>query len=385
MRRCAGLWVTLFSVPLMAACLQGCTVPIIAYAEIVAHDELCRYANSRLPCPNDIVWRGTRSEFYRITGEVQYGDERIVYDQTVESKYKIGRRRDLDRITRIFEAGARIHDPYTLAHRLKDGSALLLRLPSADGLWDDLEGYDTGQYTAEEIARKFRPPDEFLPELSWVDDLETPTLKERYLSEAYYTQPNARLKIVRPFKLEFVPTSQEAEAVAAAQRAAAPKLAKKAEDHPELVALYALSPPQWSSHPEIADFLKTVPQAELSILPKDLKEIIRQIGIENRWGVPRYTQAGISQPTKYPDTKGMLFGADPEQYADAAIPLDCDVEARLCRPMLDARGYYRGEYAMKFTKGEFELAFPSGSAQGWLGRAIYVRSLDQIFYVSFTP
>ena len=202
MRRCAGLLVPLFATLLMATCLQGCTLPVIAYAEIVAHDELCRYANSMLPCPNDIVWRGTRSEFYRLTGEVQYGGERIVYDQTVETKYKIGRRRDSDQITRIYELGARIHDPYTLAHRLKDGSALLLRLPTADGLWDDLEGYDTGQYTAEEVARKFRPPDEFLPELSWVDDLETPTLKERYLSEAYYTQPNARLRIVRPFKLE---------------------------------------------------------------------------------------------------------------------------------------------------------------------------------------
>ena len=324
-------------------------------------------------------------KFYRLTGEVQYGGERIVYDQTVETKYKIGRRRDSDQITKIYELGARIHDPYTLAHRLKDGSALLLRPPTADGLWDDLEGYDTGQYTAEEVARKFRPPDEFLPELSWVDDLETPTLKERYLSEAYYTQPNARLRIVRPFKFEFVPASKEAEAVAAAQRAAAPKLAKKAESHPELVALYTLSRPQWSSHPEIADFLKTVSQTELSILPNDLTETIRRIGIENRWGVPTRTHAGISRPTKYPDTKGMLFGADPERYADAAIPLDCNVEARRCRPILETRGYYRGTYAMEFTKGKFELAFPSGSARAWLGSAIYLRSLDQIFYVSFTP
>ena len=166
-----------------------------------------------LPCPNDIVWRGTRSEFYRLTGEVQYGDEHIVYDQTVESKYTIGRRRNSDKITRT---GPEIHEPYVLLHRLKDGSALLLRLPSAYGLWDDVESYDKGQYTPEEIARKFRPLEECLPEIAWVDDPDTPTIKERYLSEAYYAQTNTRLKIVRPFKLEFVPASNDVEAVAAA-------------------------------------------------------------------------------------------------------------------------------------------------------------------------
>jgi hypothetical protein len=193
----------------------------------------------------------------------------------VESKYKIGRRRDSDEIIRIYELGARIHDPYVLAHHLKDGGSLLLRLPSADGLWDDIEGYDEEPHSAEEIARKLRPPAEFLPEMSWVDDPEKPTVKERYLSEAYFTQPNAKLKIIRPFKLEFVPASEGSESVAAAQRAAAPKISKLAEGIPEPAALFAIARSQWSSHPDLAAFLEKSPQTELTILRPN---IVKQSG-----------------------------------------------------------------------------------------------------------
>jgi hypothetical protein len=78
---------------------------------------------------------------------------------------------------------------------------------------------------------------------------------------------------------------------------------------------------------------------------------------------------------------GMLFGVDPERYADAAVPLNCEPETRLCRPLPEARGYYRNSYAMSSLHQGFELAFSSGSIEVRSGTVIYVRSLDQMFYV----
>jgi hypothetical protein len=372
-RRNRRFGLALVGTPLLVAALamSGCTLPVIAYMEITAHDSLCHYGMSRLPCPRDIVWRGVQSQFYRIAGEVQYDGERILYDQVVENRYEVGRRRNSKQIERTGPM-APGYGPYTLAYPLKDGGALLLTLPFTLDLWNENEPFGREPHL---------PPAEFLPALAWVDDLQSPTVKESYVSEAYFSQQKARLKIVRPFRLEPLAPSKELEDQAAAQRAAAPSVSEAAESNPDGIALYSASREQWSGSPEVAAFLQSPPEGEIIVLPAELWQSLLPVRMKVGGGWPAYPRAGIPQPIRYPKTYGRLANSLAGSYADRAIPVDCTPTTRACDVWLDELGYYRGTYAMKIREGSFTLALPQGRVQMKGSGAIYVRSLDRLFLV----
>ncbi|HEX6118592.1 MAG TPA: hypothetical protein VFZ03_04015 [Dongiaceae bacterium] len=160
----------------------------------------------------------SRRDHFRMSGEVEFDGERIVYDEIIQVRTDVGT---------VSTLGLKRGDNRVLVSRkwitrfLRNGGALVMEVPQAGGLFTDLERTDQPPdplWTPSYIKSRKRPPDEYLPEFLWFDKADHPTEVEVYVAESYYAQSKARLRIIHPIRIEFVSRTPEAEAKAMAER-----------------------------------------------------------------------------------------------------------------------------------------------------------------------
>jgi hypothetical protein len=268
---------------------------------------LAACAQSQLPLSDQQIDEiESRRDHFRIVGEVEFDGERIAYDEIIQIRTDVGFNVDLGEVSGDIRTG---YSRVRIARLVKSGGVLMMEVPSAGGLWTDLEGHATPQahWTDEYIERYMRPPREFLPEFYWFDDARHPKRAEAYISESYYDQPIARLKIIQPIRLEFVPRSPQAEATAIAQIESEPSFEYfegRTAYGPgwwQTIFLLPLDRGEWSQIAEVASAVAEHDSEVVKFNPATSKALHDYARTALLWGDRRRTSFGVPQPRKYGD------------------------------------------------------------------------------------
>jgi hypothetical protein len=273
-----------------------------------------------------------KKDYFRIVGEVEFEGEHVSYDDIIETYVVAETNGEMgeDRSNNRLYMSRR-----WVLRRLASGQLLAMKVPHAAGLWSDAEGvtprdprWDDPKY----VQYFLRPPDEFLPQFYWIDSLSSPRAAEGYVSAFYYKQSFARLKIVKPIKLEFVVPSERAHDLAEQQRLSEPDFQLnpgQTEGSSDWWAL-SLQPVDkavWSKMPKVSDTIRAHLEEQLILFDyKTVQEIWKAVGRKARrhWQV-RNGDFGVAQPDKYPfpQNEGLLYGEGTGGYGDAIIPTKC--------------------------------------------------------------
>lgn len=316
----------------------------------------------------------SRRDHFRMVGEVEFEGERIVYDEVIQVRIDVG----TISVMGLKKGDNRIFvSRLWVVRQLKNGGALMMEVPQAAGLFTDLERTDEPpepNWTPENIRDFLRPPEEFLPEFRWVDNLEHPTAIEVYLAESYYAQEKARFRIIRPIRIEFVPPTPEAEATALSQMEAEPHWDFRLPEGRNWDALVAVAIPfgDLSGLPLEAklQFDDLLARKE-AMIPADVEQTIRdyarlQLNILSNYRSRGY---GVPQPKKYPDGHGVLYRQAIDPTADADIPVSCDIRAKHCR-VHDGETGYAIFYPSQFSTGDGTVTAGATAFQLRTGRSL---------------
>jgi hypothetical protein len=334
----------------------------------------------------------SRRDHFSIKGVVEFDGERIVYDEIIQIRTDVGFTSDMGQVR---------GDNRTLMSRLwiirpvRSGGVLVMEVPDAGGLWTDLEGHVPPQekWTPQYVERYLRPPPEFLPEFYWFNDLENPTVAEGYISEAYYEEASARLKIVEPVRLDFVPPSPETEAKAIAQMKAEPvldfvkgRVGGKAYGSSwwQAVYLVELSPDEWARVPEVVEAVQASGHAVVTLAPKAPEPLLefahRTLKRAAMQGGPRY---GVPQIRKYAADKyhryGVLYQSGSGLSADSIVPVSCDAESKVCKALMDRRGFLIFYDNFRPSGGTLDLRRISVPLK--FGSAVYQRDTQKLYII----
>lgn len=283
----------------------------------------------------------SRRDHFRIVGEVEFDGERIAYDEVIQVRVDV---------RTISVMGLKKGDNRVLMSRLwvsrllKGGGALLMEVPSAAGLFTDLERGPDPKMTPSHIRDHERPPEVFLPEFYWIDRPTKPSVVEVYFSESYFAEQKARLRIIRPFRIEFVPATPSAESLALEQMASEPKI--------DLDNQYGLA---WNGMlgfeipfaefgqlpPALAAQLEHYRSRRATTLPEPITHQLWDYARQTlRFGFGHRTHGyGTPQPVRYPDGHGILYRQWDGTSSDAALPIECDIDTQVCRLREDIRGF----------------------------------------------
>lgn len=291
-----------------------------------------------------------RRDFFRISGAVEFEGERVVYDEVVQIRTDAGVISTMGLVKgdhRVFMSRLWV------TRLLRNGGALVMEIPDAGGLFDDLEhpGKPLPKtWTLSYIENYLRSPPEVLPVFYWADRQVDPTRVEAYLSESYYALPSARLKIVEPFKIDFVPPSPEAEAKAIGQKTSEPPLPLGPDGRVGWIAPVAYEIPRsaWTRIDAVDSFLRGTDTNSNVVLNRDLIDLLAryQTGQLHRHPHPSRQNLGIAQPVKFPDGEGVLYRRASGLYASDAIPLSCSEDMTECHMAEDQKGslvFYRDQ------------------------------------------
>jgi len=289
-----------------------------------------------------------RRDYFRISGAVDFEGERVVYDEVIQVRVDIG----VISTMGLVKGDNRVYMSRLWVTRLlRNGGALVMEVPRAGGLYSDLDhpGKPLPKtWTSSYIEKYLRPPPEILPEFYWANRQTDPTLVEAYLSESYYALPNARLKIVEPFKIDFVPPSSEAEAKAIGQKNSEPPLPLGPDGRVGWIAPFAYEIPrsEWMKIDAVASFLGGTDSNADIVLDGDLIDPLARYRTSqmHRNPHPSSQTLGIAQPVKYPDGEGVLFRRATGLYASDTIPLSCGEDMTECHTAEGQKGslvFYR--------------------------------------------
>lgn len=287
---------------------------------------------------------GGRRDHFRLVGEVEFDGERIAYDEIIEYRVVLGK---------ISTMGLEKGDNRVgmsrlwIARTLASGSALLMEVPDAAGLFADFERIDEPAkpaWTPASIRDFMRPPPEFLPLFVSVDRADAPSVMEAYVSDAYYRQAHARLRIVDPIRIEFVPPTQEAHDTAWAQAHAEPHI--DLYDPGELsdawsgLRVLKIGREDWSRWPDVEPAISGAIESRASGVPMETENLLfRKAARELHWGSGHFRRYGVPQ-SKYADSGwGRLYQVEPSRRSDATIPVSCDWQAMICS-LEPGRGYH---------------------------------------------
>jgi len=336
--------------------------------------------------PRSVKLRGKwRRDYFRVSGGVDFEGEHIVYDEIIQVRTDVGV---------IFTMGLVKGDNRVFMSRLwvtrllKNGGALVMEVPEAWGLYGDLEHPGKPlpkNWTPKYIEKYLRPPPEILPELYWTSRPANPTFVEAYLSESYYARPKARLKIVTPFKIDFVPPSPETEAKAIQQKNNEPPLPLGPDGRVGWMAhnAYVIPQSEWTKIDAVASFPKAADTDADVVLPRDLAEALgRYARLQLHWDPHPASEAyGVPQPVKFPDGEGVLYRQASGLYASDTIPLRCAENMTECRMAEDQKGsvvFYREQKGpAKFTVVVNGVSFRmdgGGAVYDHVSGAIYIFS-----------
>ena len=272
-----------------------------------------------------------------------------------------------------------------LGRRLSDGGGLFMSAPSPCGFVNRyINQYRRGHERGRPLE-EIEAPDNYLPYFFWADDADSPTVMEGYISEIYYDQPYARLKVnevrIGPFT-DRVPKGRTLldDEVADQDPLNIFTLREQTRFRGDarLVgwrghALFPIREEEWQTSPTLVaalddiqpeDGLYNVPMA---IQRSGLPEITRdgyltglsskiaanrhQMLIASGGGLPRYGgDLSVGTGAEVPGHGLFVTAIHPDLFfalrrVEEIIPMDC-VEKR-CMVLEDRRGYYR----FRLTRG----------------------------------
>jgi hypothetical protein len=342
-----------------------------------------------LPTQAEIDELEQRRDHFRIVGVVEFDGERIAYDEIIQVRIDVHFESDLGKLR------GDVRQPVSrswVVRPVQSGGALAMEVPNASRLWADLKGYlpPNRNWSPAYIARYLRPPPDVLPEFYWFNDLRNPTIAEAYVSESYFAQPFARLKILEPIRLEYVPDSPEARTAAIRQMKEEPRFdyVKGRVPHGhgwwKAVILLSVTKDQWRRSPEIVAAVARLKTDSPSLLQvkTPLSEFFPSWGGEHhrRYGVPRPRQYG-SDPYH---PSGLVVEEFGVRYVDQAIPTMCTNTGTktipVCTPVLNRNGYIMFYDGMSTSRGRL---IDINSTELLIKRAsvIYVPQTSTIYYV----
>jgi hypothetical protein len=276
--------------------------------------------------------------------------------------------------------------------KLPNDQVLFMEVPQAGGLWLDLEDDqqpDPRWSDPAYVTARLRPPAQFLPEFYSIDDIARPTVIEAYVSELYFDQPYARLKIIEPIRLEFVERSEEAHRVAMAQAKSEPNvdLANGNDGRWWAPKLLLADKELWTRFPKIVGALASGGSSDVILFGrKTADEILVSAGKDynKHWLNARSWNYGVPQPKRFPRPlgEGMLYHQATGFYGDEVIPLACATTPQIvCHSLLDRRGYLLF-YKMQPSRPAWTLDYRGHAIDLGSVGAFYDRSAKQLFIVS---
>ena len=230
------------------------------------------------------------------------------------------------------------------------------KVPQIGKLWLDLDKNARREAVWDDplyVERSLRPPPDFLPEFYWVDSLSDPEVIEAYISEAYYFQPGARLKIITPIRLQYVDPSAEAEREAESQAMAQPSVDfRKGRGGAgsagwwKTVTLLPVDEVASRKVPDIAAKIDAGSDGPYVVFDRKTESKLFDAVApmyEAHWLDARSGAYGIPQPKKYPQPKwqeGVIARHGLGEYGDGRISLKCEMTRRTCSAVQDMQGYY---------------------------------------------
>jgi hypothetical protein len=317
--------------------------------------------------------------FFKITGEVECEGQRVVYDDVIE--IRAAPTDGLPSITRG-----------DIIRPLQSGAGLMMEVPSAGGLWLDLNKRRPQNplwKDPEVVAAMLRPPPEFLPEFYWINNLTNPTVMESYIAEAYYQQPTARLKIIKPIQLVYVPPSLEARRIATDQALAEPKVdlthGLRSGDPRwwTSFSLFAVEENVWRKVGVVAQAISAAGGQDHVLFDNRQGSALFDVAwpiYREHWANTRPYHLGVPQPEKYPRPvarEGMLYGENTGYHGDGGLPVECAGTGGLCRTLLDRKGYE----IFYFDRPAPKLGFNSHVIDLLSAPAFYDRNTNKIYMV----
>ena len=311
--------------------------------------------------------------YFRVYADVAFDGEPVVFDEILACR-GFGFQILGEAPNRGYKLSAR-----GLGRRLSDGGALFMRAPSPCGFVNRYinqyrKGHERGR-PLEEIEA----PDNYLPYFFWADDADSPTVMEGYISEIYYDQPYARLKVnevkIGPFT-DRVPkdrTLLDDEVVDQDPlNIFTLREQTRFRGDPRLVswvgqALFPIQEDEWRTSPTLVAALDNIrPEDGLYDVPKELRETgmgeiqwpASSAGLSSRIaanrhqmlirpgnGLPRYGgELSVGTGAEVPGHGLFVTAIHPDLFfalrrVEEVVPMDCVDNG--CVVLEDRRGYYR--------------------------------------------
>ena len=311
--------------------------------------------------------------YFRVYADVAFDGEPVVFDEIlacrgVASKSASGVR---NRGYTLTASG--------MGRRLANGGGLFMRTPSPCFFVNRyINQYRRGHERGRPLA-EIEAPDNYLPYFYWADDVDAPTVMEGYVSEIYYDQPYARLKIneikIGPFT-EQIPEGRrelgdDADSADPADTISLRRHARFGRGHDQGInwyghALFPIQEDEWRTSPTlVAAFDRIRPEDGLHNIPQEIRrtglsEISRDgypaklssKGAANRLGMligsgkglPRYRgELSVGTGAEVPG-HGLLDNIFPDLFfamrrMEEVVPMDC--VGNRCIVLEGRHGYYR--------------------------------------------
>ena len=341
---------------------------------------------------NDVK-RNVPNFHFRVHAEVEFDGEPITFDEIVACRgFSIGPKRNPYRGYTLSADG--------LGRRLADGGALFMRMPRvcsyANRQVRKLKEGDGSGKRLEEV----QVPHNHLPYFFWIDDADSPTVAEGYVSEVYFEQPYARMRIkyleVGPFSWG-VPDGRRLldDSVDSQHPLSIFTLRKQPRfrDDPRLdidwagYVVFPIREKEWQRSPTFAkalhgykpeDGLYSVPAA---VRDTGLPELIReeyaaglssitaakrsQMLARSGFGLARYNGKASAGDDAEGSGDGLLLDHIDEEFhlalrrVEEVVPMDC--VGGHCEVLEGRRGYYRFQLGQTDTRNPMNTVVFKGA------------------------
>ena len=312
--------------------------------------------------------------YFRVYADVAFDGEPVVFDEILACRgfaYKSASGVP----NRSYKLSAA-----ALGRRLSDGGGLFMSAPSPCFFVNRyINQYRRGHERGRPLE-EIEAPDNYLPYFFWADDADNPTVMEGYISEIYYDQPYARLKINEVKIGPFTDQVPDGRTVLDdyindpnPMNVFTLRMHARFRSHPMRRAnwyghaLFPIREDEWRTSPTLVAALNGIqPEDGLYNVPKDTREAgmgeiewpASSAGLSSRVaanrhqmlirpgsGVPRYhNELSVGTGADSPGHGLLTTTINPELFfalrrVEEVVPMDC--AGNRCLVLQDRRGYYQ--------------------------------------------